>query len=480
MADLRKIFNYIPEVKKPDEKKLGFNEKAKWTLIILVAFFVLANIPLFGLSVNALTQFEFLAVVLATDFGSLISLGIGPIVMASIILQLLTGSKIINIDTTTEEGRKFFQGIQKLLVFFFIILEALIFVLMQGLQAMPGFTGILILQLILGGIAIYYMAEVSDKWGFGSGISLFIAAGVSRTLITSAFQFIDSQGRNCLLSFKTVACTGRVFVLIQSLVNQYPTELLVAATAILATVLIFLAVVWAQSLKVEIPLSFGKIRGYGIKWPLSFFYTSVIPVILTAALIANFQLFGGIIDNAAAPCFAAEGICTGTAKFASYFTFLGKFINGQAVSGLAFWVGSTNLIELTIRGGILPIYFLQGLTHILFFMFFSTIFAVFWVKTSGMDSKSQAHKIISSGLQVSGFRQDERILESILDRYIMPLTVMGGLAIGLLAAMTNLLGALVSGTAILLVIMIIFQFYQNIAQQHQMDMSPAMRKLVKA
>ena len=104
MADLRKIFDFIPEVRKPDEKKVGFNVKLKWTLIILVTFFILANIPLFGLSVNALERFEFLAIILGTDFGSIISLGIGPIVMASIILQLLTGSGILNIDTTTTEG----------------------------------------------------------------------------------------------------------------------------------------------------------------------------------------------------------------------------------------------------------------------------------------------------------------------------------------------------------------------------------------
>jgi len=103
---------------------------------------------------------------------------------------------------------------------------------------------------------------------------------------------------------------------------------------------------------------------------------------------------------------------------------------------------------------------------------------VFWVKTSGMDSKAQAQKISASGLQISGFRQDNRILESILDRYVMPLTVMGGVAIGLLAAFTDLLGALVSGTAMLLVIMIMFQFYQNIAQQHMTDMNPAMRKFM--
>jgi preprotein translocase subunit SecY len=481
MVNLKAIFNYIPEIKKPDEKKLSFNVKAKWTLIVLVSFFVLANIPLFGLSENALAQFEFLAIILGTEFGSIISLGIGPIVMASIILQLLTGSKILNIDTTTPEGKKFFQGLQKIMVFFFIVFEALVYVLMKGLQATPGFTGLLIFQLILGGIIIFYMDELTTKWGFGSGVSLFIAAGVSWRLITSAFQFLDLQGRNCLLNFKTIPCTGKVFVLIQSVMNQFPIELLSAAGAIIITLIIFMIVVWAQSLKVEIPLSFGRIRGYGVKWPLSFFYTSVIPVILTAALIANIQLFGGIINNAAAPCIAgiAEQ-CVGSAKIASYFTFLGSFINGQAISGLAFWVGSTNLLELVIRGGFLPIYLLQGLTHILFFMFFSTLFAIFWVKTSGMDSKSQAHKIASSGLQVAGFRQDERILESILDRYIMPLTVMGGLAIGFLAAITNLMGALVSGTAILLVIMIMFQFYQNIAQQHAMDMHPLMRKFVKA
>jgi len=480
MADLRKIFNYIPEIKKPDEKKLGFNVKLKWTLVILGAFFILANIPLFGLSNNALERFEFLAIILGTDFGSIISLGIGPIVMASIILQLLTGAGILNIDTTNPEGQRFFQGLQKLLVFFFIVFEAIIYVVMQGLQAIPGFTGLVIFQLILGGLAIFYMDELSNKWGFGSGVSLFIAAGVSWRIITSAFQFINQEGRNCLLDFKNIPCSGEVFVLIQSIMNRFPIEFLSAAGAIIATILIFLAVVWAQSLKVEIPLSMGRVRGYGVKWPLSFFYTSVIPIILVAALVANVQLFGGMIENTAAPCIAGLEGCVGMAKVASYFTFLGSFVQGQAVSGLAFWVGSTNLLELSIRGGLLPIFLLQGLSHVLFFMFFSTLFAVFWVRTSGMDAKAQAHKISSSGLQVSGFRQDERILESILDRYIMPLTIMGGLAIGFLASITDLLGALVSGTAILLVIMIMFQFYQNIAQQHQMDMHPAMRKFIKS
>jgi preprotein translocase subunit SecY len=475
--DFRSIFQFIPEVKSPEEKKLSFNVKLKWTLIVLVSFFVLANVPLFGLSSNALDKFKYLAIILGTDFGSIISLGIGPIVMASVILQLLTGSGIINIDTTNPEGRKFFQGLQRILTFFFIIFEALIYVLMQGLQASPGLAPLLIFQLILGGIAIFYMDDLMTKWGFGSGISLFIGAGASWQLITSAFQFITQQGKNCLLDFTNTACPGKVFVVIQSIINQYPTELISALSAIIVTVLIFLIVTWAQSLKVEVPLSYGKLRGYAVKWPLAFFYSSNIPVILTAALIVSIQVFGGVLENAAAPCLL--GACSGLAKFASYFGWLGHFSNGQPISGLSFWMGSTNLLELIIRGGFLPKYLLQALTHTLFYVTLSTVFAIFWVKTSGMDSKTQAHKISASGLQIAGFRQDERVLESILDRYIMPLTVMGGIAIGLLASIANLMGALVSGTAILLVIMIFYQFYQNIVQQHQTDMNPAFRKFMQ-
>ncbi len=128
--DLKSILYNLPEVKKPVEKKLSFNAKLKWTLIVLGAFFLLANIPLYGLAKNSLDRFEYLAIILGTDFGSIISLGIGPIVTASIILQLLVGSGILKIDTKTPEGKKHFQGIQKLGVFFFIIFEALVYVLM--------------------------------------------------------------------------------------------------------------------------------------------------------------------------------------------------------------------------------------------------------------------------------------------------------------------------------------------------------------
>jgi preprotein translocase subunit SecY len=419
---------------------------------------------LYGLAANAMSRFQYLAVILGTDFGSIISLGIGPIVMASIILQLLVGSKILNIDTKTEEGKKYFQGLQKLIVFFFIIFEASVYVLMNGLQALPGLTGLVIFQLCLGGLAIVFMDEVVQKYGFGQGVSLFIVAGVGWRLFTGLFQFVGQSGGNCILGFSganMIACPGKVLSLVQSIVNGDPTGALLSAVIIFATALIFLIVVYAQSLKVEVPLSYDRLRGYGIKWPLAFFYTSVIPVILVSALSANIQLFAGIFEN-----------------WAGHATWLGGFSQGVPISGLAFWLHSTQITTLVITGSIRSIYLLQAATHILFYMSLSVLFAFFWVKTSGMDASSQAKNIISSGLQIPGFRKDERILESVLQRYILPLTIMGGAAIGLLAATADLLGALTSGTAILLGVMIIYQYYQSISQQHAVDMSPALKKFM--
>jgi preprotein translocase subunit SecY len=478
--EFRDILKNLPEVKGPVEKRLSFNTKLKWTIIVLVSYFILENIALYGLESNALQRFEYLAIIMGTSFGSVISLGIGPIVMASIILQLLVGSKVLEIDTSTEEGKKFFQGLQKLMVFFFIIFEALVYVLMKGLQAHAGYTGIVVFQLILGGLAILFMDEVCHKWGFGSGVSLFIAAGVGWRLVLATIGFMDTQGGICFLNFNSVSCPGKILAFFQALSIPDSQGAMLALVSILVTIILFLIVVWAQSLKIEIPLTYDRLRGYSMKWPLQFFYASVIPVILTAALIANLQLFGGLMYNAATPCIinSTADDCTRGANIASHLTFLGKVENGRPVSGFLYWVSASNIVGEIIQGSWRWSLFLQTLGHILFYMFFAALFSVFWIKTSGMDASSQAENILKSGLQIPGFRKDKRILESILSRYVLPLTVMGGMAIGLLASLADVLGALVAGTALLLGIMITFQFYQNIAQQHAIDMNPALKKMM--
>ena len=198
-----------------------------------------------------------------------------------------------------------------------------------------------------------------------------------------------------------------------------------------------------------------------MKWPLSFFYASVIPVILTSALIANVQLFGGLIQN-----------------WLGRPTFLGNIVNGQPVSGFLYSIHSTDIVGRIIHGSWEWSLLGQTLGHIVFYMFFAALFSVFWVKTSNMDAAAQANNILKSGLQIPGFRKDERVLERLLQRYIGPLTIMGAVTVGFLASLADLSGTPTNGTSLLLTVMIIYRLYEDVTRQHLMDMNPMLRKFM--
>ena len=452
----------LPEVAGPTQKRLAFKEKLKWTLIILVLFFVLSLVPLFGLGQNALQQFEYLSIILGANFGSIMSLGIGPIVTASIILQLLNGSGIFKFDLTTHEGKRTFQGVQKLLAIFFIVFEAIIYVFMGGLAPAVQFAGtplyfqlelLLVFQLFLGGIMVLFMDEVVSKWGFGSGISLFIAAGVSQQIFIRALSPLPSPANPSV-------ATGAIPALFQSLAAGDPVTAGLMLAAVVATILVFVIAVYGQAMKIEIPLSFGRIRGHGIRWPLNFIYTSNIPVILVAALMANIQLWARLLQNWGHP-------------------FLGTFVGNSPASGIIVWLNAPNIVGNVIKGSLTYMDIAQALVFMLFMIGGAVMFSWFWVQTSGMDARSQAKQIMASGLQIPGFRKDQRVLERLLQRYIGPLTIMGAITVGFLAALADVTGALSRGTGILLTVMIIYRLYEEISKQHMMDMNPMMRKFME-
>lgn len=457
---IKDILLNLPEVAGPLERRLPFNEKLKWTFVVLMLFFGLGLIPLYGLGANSLSQFTFLSIILGAEFGSIISLGIGPIVTASILLQLLNGSGVLKFDLTTPDGKRLFQGVQKGLAMAFVVFEAMIYVYTGGLA--PGADGsnmLLVLQLIIGGLLILFMDEVVSKWGFGSGVSLFIAAGVSKEIVIRLLSPLNSTGS---LAFATGeapvgALLAVFFFFVQGDFRQVFANLLVIGT----TLLVFVMAVYAQSMKVELPLSFGRIRGHGVRWPLAFIYTSNIPVILTAALLANIQLWARLLQS--------KG-----------FTFLGTFNPAGQSTGFVSLINPVNLVNNLATASlnfadIMP----RIIVYTLIMMGGAILFSLFWVKTAGQDARSQAKQIMSSGLQIPGFRRDERVVESLLDRYIPALTVMGAIAVGFLAAFADVMGALTSGTGLLLTVMIVYKLYEEIAQQHAVDMNPMLRKFIQ-
>ena len=310
----------------------------------------------------------------------------------------------------------------------------------------------IVFQLILGGFAIMFMDEVISKWGFGSGISLFIAGGVSKEIFVRALSPLK-QGEGYV---------GKLWEFIRLISIGDTIGATLAIIAIIATITVFLIVVYVQAMKVEIPLSFGRVRGHGIRWPLQFLYTSNMPVILMAALIANIQLLSRLLGS----------------RFG--WTWLGVFPDGASAptGGLSYFITAPQLLPLAVQGALTMKVLLAAVTYSLFLICGAVLFSYFWVHTVGLDARSQAKKILESGLQVPGFRKDSRVLESILDRYIMPLTIMGGLAIGILAAGADLMGTLAGGTSLLLAVMIIYRLYEDIARETMYDINPAMRKFL--
>ena len=452
------ILKLIPGVESP-QKRLTFKEKLKWTGIILILYYAMSQIIVWGVDQEAVARFEFLEIVLGSAMGSLITLGIGPIVTASIILQLLNGSGILKWDTNTEEGRMIFMGTQKILAMLFCFFEAIAFVIFgaipPNLALGPYVVPLLILQLAAGGILIILMDEVVSKWGFGSGVSLFIAAGISKRIIIGSISFLGEGGP-----------AGAIPSALLSFISGRPLDAFISLLPLIFTIVVFFFVVYAQSLRVEIPLAFGQVRGFGRRWPLRFFYTSNIPVILVGALLANMQLWARMMYERGIPL-------------------LGTFdASGNPVSGLIYWItpprqaNLSNLVISVVSGNGIPPVAFSWITYALFMIIGSVIFSIFWVETAGMSAKNVARQIQNIGLSVPGFRRDVRIIERVLKRYINALAVLGGATVGLLAAFADFTGALGTGTGILLTVMIIYNLYEELARQHLEDMHPALRRFM--
>ena len=415
------IFKFLPEVKAPTHRQ-DFKEKGKWTILVLVLYYILSQIPLYGLSSGAVDQFAQVRAVMAGSFGSILTLGIGPIITASIVLQLLVGAKLLNLDLSTHHDKALFQSTQKVLAILFTLFEALVLVFTGSLSPIDNsYFGVLLLQLVIGAVLILYLDEVVSKWGFGSGIGLFIAAGVAEQIVVGSFNFIPTASG---------ALPGKIpgFIL------------------------------YGESMRVEIPISHGQVKGHGRvrgavgKYPLKFIYASNMPVILTSALLVNVSLIASIFQKVGFPIF-------------------GEVQQGKAISGLALWLS-------TPTGSVIFTNPLRVLFFAIVYLLCCVLFSWLWVEISGLNAREVSKKLYQSGIQIPGFRSSKRQLYKIMKKYIPPLTILGGLFVGLLAFGADLTGALGGGTGVLLTVGIVYRLYEEIAQEQLMEMHPMLRNFL--
>ncbi|MFQ6072590.1 MAG: preprotein translocase subunit SecY [Methanosarcinales archaeon] len=482
---LEPFFRRLPAVKRP-EGHVHFKKKLGWTVGILVLYFALSNVPLFGMSPESIDFFAGYRAFFAGAYGSLMLLGIGPIVTASIVLQLLVGAKVIDLDLSDPKDQAFFQGAQKFLVFVMIALEALP-------QLMGGFIKpdlnlaaalevgvniiilILFIQIFIGGVLVLFMDEIVSKWGIGSGVGLFIVAGVSQSIITGLFNwkiengipvgfiptwiYFFSQGAEQLLN------SGLMFILVEGKI-----------LALISTVAIFLMVVYVESTRIEVPLAHAAVRGARGRFPVKLIYASVLPMILVRALQANIQMIGMLL--------ASRG-----------FTALGEFQGSTAVSGIMYylaplhsprdWIPSLAAARFASLGMPPPETWqiiLRVATDATMLMVGGMIFALFWIETTGMGAKNVAESIHRTGMQIPGFRRSTGSIERVMQRYIPKVTIIGGAFIGLLTLIASLMGTLggAGGTGLLLTVSIVYRLYEDLASEQLMEMHPMLRKFIGA
>ncbi|ERH03674.1 MAG: preprotein translocase, SecY subunit [Halorubrum sp. J07HR59] len=474
------VLSRLPVIGRPDGH-VAFRRKLLWTGAILMVYFFLTNINPFGLAAGQGSDFfgQFRSV-LAGEQGSLLQVGIGPIVTASIVLQLLGGANLLGLDTDDPRDQVLYQGLQKLLVFIVTALTAAPMVFTGDFLpadpnvasslgvALPVVESIIFVQVFIGGCLILFMDEVVSKWGVGSGVGLFIIAAVSQQIIGGFFSWSGLGAAGFFASWYSILfgsqTIGSVFTAdgLENLLFD-PGNML----ALFTTFFIFFLVVYAESVRVEIPLSHARVKGARGRFPVKLIYASVLPMILVRALQANVQFLGQILNSQISmPSWAAY--TGGQPAPGTLFYFVSPIQSPEqwmwfrgTATGEPWMIAARVAIDLS------------------FMVIGGAIFAIFWVETTGMGPESTAEQIQGSGMQIPGFRRNPQVVEKVMERYIPQVTVLGGALVGFLAVMANMLGTIggVSGTGLLLAVSITYKLYEEIAEEQLMEMHPMMRQM---
>src|SRR5215210_8891232 len=457
---------YIPQVPKP-KKKISLTEKFVWTGIALLAYLVMAQIPLYGVTDDP--RFDFLAfarVIFAAQQGTLMELGIGPIVTAGLLMQLLKGSGLIKMDFKNPDDRSLFTSATKIVTIVVIVAEGTLYgVSVYGpLVASPSIIPIVVAQLIGASILVMFLDELVQKgWGLGSGISLFIMAGVAQTILWSIFSPLPAQdGPVGIIPFIIdSAATGHAEDSIFR-AGQLPSIFTLGITGG-----VLLVLVYVQGIHVDIPIVSTKYRGFTAVYPIKLLYTSVIPVILASALTANAVFMGQML-------------------WANYnpnnqnpvFNWIAQFDpnsgGGQATptGGILYYITAPRSLDVVAADP------LRAVGYVIFMTAIVTVFSRLWVELGGLSAKTAARNLLDADVQVPGFRRSEGSVEVLLNKYIPSLTIISGIIIGLLASVSDVLNVFGSGTGILLMVSIMVSYYQTLVKEQVDTYLPSLAALL--
>ncbi len=447
---IKTVSKYIPQVEKP-KKKISLTEKFIWCGIALFIYLIMGQIPLYGVTSDP--KFDFLAfarVIFAAQQGTLLELGIGPIVTAGLLMQLLKGSELLKLNFKNPDDRSLFTSATKIVTILVIVAEGSLYgtSVYGHLVAHPIFIPILVAQLVGSSIIVMLLDELVQKgWGLGSGISLFIMAGVAQGILWSVFNPLPVQdGPGGIIPFIIHSAANGHFEDAFFRSGQLP-----SIFGMIITALVVLALVYVQGIHIDIPIVSTKYRGFTATYPIKLLYTSNIPVILSSALLANAVFMGQML-------------------WANYnpqnenpaFNWLAQFDPSRPQSptgGILYYVTSPRSLDAAIQDPG------RAVGYVLFLTTIVTLFGRLWVELGGLSAKSAAKNLLDADVQVPGFRRSEGSVEVLLNKYIPSVTIVGAIIIGLLASASDVLNVFGSGIGILLMVDILVNYYTLLVRE---------------
>jgi len=447
---------YLPQVPKP-KRKISLQTKLLWCGACVTIYMVMGQTPLFGATTPEFDFLAFARVIFASQQGSLVELGIGPIVTAGLLMQLLRGSDILKFDFKRPEERGIFQTATKMLTYFVIIIEGAVYAwAVYGPNINdPTILGVIIGQLIGASIIVMFMDELIQKgWGLGSGISLFIACGVAQQILWSLFSPLAAGDGGMIGIFPFIIqqaqlgmlfeWTGFMDVFFRS--NQLP-----SIFGLLLTIGVLLILVYTQGMKVEIPIISTKYRGFAATYPIKLMYVSNIPVILASALTANAVFMGQMLWSQLNPRNASP-----------FFNILGQFdptSPSTPIGGIVYYITPPRGLDLVALDP------MRGVLYVLFMIGIVVIFGKLWVELGGLSSKKAAQNLLDADVVIPGFRRSNKPVEMLLNKYIPSVTILGSVILGLIAGVSDILGVFGSGIGLLLTVDILINYYNQLVRE---------------
>jgi len=458
----------LPEVERP-VKAVAFKDRVMWTVVALIIFLVCCQIPLYGIqSSSKHDPFYWVRAILASNRGSLMELGISPLVTSSLIMQLLAGSGILKVDQTLLEDRQLFNGAQKLFGLLITVGQAIVYVLsgMFGEVADmgPGNAILLVVQLTMAGVVVLMLDEMLSRgYGMGSGISLFLAANICEGIVWKAFSPTTiSTGSVVGQATGKTEFEGAIIALFHKLLTADPSNYQRALVDafygthrnnlpnvgnLIATVAVFLLVVSVQGFEVKIKVQQQNQSKASYSKSIKLFYTSNIPVILLTALISNMYFISQLLYKQYGGNLLVKMLGTWPSEDAPN--------AGMPDGGLAYYLSPPrNLAH--VRADVLHAVF-----YVAFVLTACALFAKTWIEFSGQSVDDVAAQWKQEGVIIPGHRAGSNNIRPKLQKYIPTAAAFGGMCVGALSIAADFIGAIGSGTGILMAVTIVYGYIES-------------------